>query len=169
VKQTLWALDILAEEGFRTDSSVFPIRHDLYGMPEAPRFPHWRGSVFEFPPSTIQLLGNNIGIGGGGYLRILPYRWTRWALRRLNRAEKQPAMVYFHPWEIDPDQPRIAASVRSRLRHYTGQAGMEKKLDRLLSDFPFGALSEVCRDLAVYRKGAGAAEESATEDARREA
>src|SRR5262249_2281968 len=123
VRQTQWAFDVLAEEGFLVDSSVFAVRHDLYGMPDAPRFPHWRDTetgktVFEFPPSTIRCLSNNWGVAGGGYLRLLPYWLTRWALRRINELERQPAVVYFHPWEIDRDQPRIRAGWRSRFRHY---------------------------------------------------
>jgi polysaccharide deacetylase family protein (PEP-CTERM system associated) len=139
---TLWALDILAEEGFRIDSSIFPIRHDLYGIPEAKRFPHIRNGLTEFPPSTIRLGGNNFGVGGGGYLRLLPYSFTRWAIRRINEVEMQPAMVYFHPWEIDPDQPRIAAPLKSRLRHYTKLGGMKAKIERLLHDFRFATISK---------------------------
>lgn len=144
-RNTLWALEILAEEGFRVDSSIFPVRHDLYGLPDAPRFPHRRGRILEFPPSTVRLFGVNLGVGGGGYLRHFPYLWTRWALRRINRREGQPAMVYFHPWELDPDQPRIRAPLRSQLRHYRGLAGMESKILRLLGDFSFDTLSEVSR------------------------
>ena len=153
VKETLWGLDVLAEEGFRIDSSIYPGRHDLYGLPDAPRFPHWRGALFEFPPSTVRLLGNNVGGVGGGYLRILPYWWTRWAMKRINRKEKQPAMVYFHPWEIDPGQPRIRAPLRSRLRHYTNLAVMESKLNRLLQEFKFDTLSRVCASLDSYGRG----------------
>ena len=146
-RRTLWALDVLADEGFRIDSSIFPVRHDIYGIPGAPRFPHMRGRILEFPPSTVRLFGANIGVAGGGYLRLLPYRWTRWAVRRINRKERKPAMVYFHPWEIDPEQPRIAAPLRSRLRHYTGLAAMERKIERLLEDFRFDTLTEVSRSL----------------------
>jgi polysaccharide deacetylase family protein (PEP-CTERM system associated) len=152
VNQTLWALDILAEEGFRIDSSIFPVRHDLYGLPGAPRFPHWKNGIFEFPPSTIQVASSCLGIGGGGYLRHFPYRVTRWAIRRINRSEMQPAMVYFHPWELDPGQPKIAAPVRSRLRHYANLAGMQKKIENLLRDFRFSTVSEVCRRLPVFQR-----------------
>ncbi len=147
VKSTLWALDILAEEGFKIDSSIFPVKHDLYGIPDARRFPHWQNNILEFPPSTIRRAGNNFGVAGGGYLRLLPYRLTRWAIREINEKEKQPAMVYFHPWELDPEQPRIAAPLRSRVRHYTNLGGMKKKLELLLSDFRFSAVSEVCRGI----------------------
>jgi polysaccharide deacetylase family protein (PEP-CTERM system associated) len=157
VAETLWGLDILIEEGFRIDSSVFPVRHDLYGIPGAERFPHWcrtssGGSIFEFPPSTIHFMGHDLGVGGGGYLRIFPYAWTRWGLKQINEREHQPAMVYFHPWEIDPGQPRYAAPLRSRLRHYTNLSRMEVKIRQLLRDFRFDTLSNVCAGLAVYNK-----------------
>jgi polysaccharide deacetylase family protein (PEP-CTERM system associated) len=143
-KKTLWALDILAEEGFRIDSSIFPVRHDLYGIPEADRFPHWKGRIFEFPPTTIRKGNINIGVAGGGYLRLLPYKFTKWAIRQVNEIEHKPVMVYFHPWELDPDQPRISAPLKSRLRHYTNLSGMQKKIERLLQDFSFGTVSDVC-------------------------
>jgi polysaccharide deacetylase family protein (PEP-CTERM system associated) len=158
VQQTIWAFEILAEEGFLIDSSVFPVRHDLYGIPDAERFPHWRTTsqgqaIFEFPPSTVLRGRSNWGVGGGGYLRFFPYRLTRWAIRQINETEGQPAMVYLHPWEIDPDQPRIKARLRSRLRHYTNLSKMEDKLERLLRDFRFSTLSDVCGRLEVYRSG----------------
>jgi len=148
-KSTLWALDILAEEGFSIDSSIFPVRHDLYGIPDAERFPHWRNTILEFPPTTIRRAGNNFGVAGGGYLRLLPYAITRWAIREINEVERQPAMVYFHPWELDPEQPRIPAPLRSRLRHYTNLGGMQNKIERLLSDFRFSSISDVCSDLPL--------------------
>jgi polysaccharide deacetylase family protein (PEP-CTERM system associated) len=156
VKETLWALDVLAEEGFSIDSSIFPAHHDVYGIPDAPRFPYWHKtaqgtSLFEFPPSTVRWSGNNVGVGGGGYLRLLPYAWTRRGIRTINEREKQPAMVYFHPWEIDPEQPRIQASAKSRLRHYTNLAGMENKIERLLRDFQFGTLSDVFKQIEPQR------------------
>ena len=147
VKSTLWALDVLAEEGFKIDSSIFPVRHDLYGIPDAGRFPHWRGNMLEFPPATIRRAGNNFGVAGGGYLRLLPYRLTRWAIREINHVEGQPAMVYFHPWELDPEQPRIPAPLRSRVRHYTNLSSMKAKIERLLQDFRFSTISEVCKNL----------------------
>jgi len=157
VAQTLWGLDILIEEGFAIDSSIFPVRHDFYGIPGAERFPHWRrapsgGSIFEFPPSTIHFMGNDLGVGGGGYLRLLPYRWTRWGLKQINQKEQQPAMVYFHPWEIDPDQPHYRVPMRSRIRHYTNLSRMEGKIRRLLRDFRFDTVSNVCANLEVYQK-----------------
>jgi polysaccharide deacetylase family protein (PEP-CTERM system associated) len=149
VKSTLWAFDILAEEGYTIDSSVFPVRHDLYGVPDGQRFPYLQttpsgNQVFEFPPSTIRLRNMNWGVAGGGYLRLLPYGVTWRALRHINGAERQPAMVYFHPWEIDPDQPRIQTCLRSSLRHYTNLSGMHRKIDRLLQEFPFTTLSNAC-------------------------
>ncbi len=158
VQQTAWAFDVLAEEGFRIDSSVFPVRHDLYGIPGAERFPHWRQTpggqaLFEFPPSTVRIGARNWGVAGGGYLRILPYAMTKWAIRRINGKEGQPVMVYVHPWEIDPAQPRIPAGLRSRLRHYTNLSRMEGRLDRLLQDFSFTTLSDACRQLDIYRAG----------------
>ena len=146
-RSTLWALEILAEEGFKIDSSIFPVRHDLYGIPDADRFPHWRNGIVEFPPTTIRRANNNFGVAGGGYLRLLPYGITRWAIREINEIEGQPAMVYFHPWELDPEQPRISAPLRSRLRHYTNLGGMQKKIECLLSDFRFTTVSEACKKL----------------------
>jgi polysaccharide deacetylase family protein (PEP-CTERM system associated) len=153
VHQTLWALDLLAEEGFRIDSSIFPIKHDLYGLPGSPRFPHWEKSIFEFPPSTIKYAKICMGVGGGGYLRHFPYRVTRWAISRINADELQPAMVYFHPWELDPDQPRIPAPLLSKLRHYSNLESMKEKVISLLKDFQFSTVSEVCRQLQVYSEG----------------
>jgi polysaccharide deacetylase family protein (PEP-CTERM system associated) len=146
--QSLWALEILAEEGFRYDSSIFPIRHDLYGIPGHPRFFHqlnsngWR-AIAEVPLSTLRIAGNNVPVAGGGYLRIFPYAVNRLAIRHLNRNETQPAVVYFHPWEIDPDQPRITAAWRSRFRHYTNLGRLERRLCKLLSSFSFGPIREV--------------------------
>jgi polysaccharide deacetylase family protein (PEP-CTERM system associated) len=142
---TLWALDVLAEEGFRIDSSIFPVRHDLYGIPDAKRFPHKRGGIIEFPPATIRRFHNNFGVAGGGYLRLLPYRFTRWAIKQINDVERQPAMVYFHPWELDPDQPRISAPIKSRFRHYTKLRKMQNKIERLLQDFSFSTVSDACQ------------------------
>jgi polysaccharide deacetylase family protein (PEP-CTERM system associated) len=155
VRETTWAFDVLLEEGYSYDSSIFPVRHDLYGIPEADRFPHWRrsqdtGSIFEFPPSTFSYRGVNVGAGGGGYLRWAPYGVTHWALRHINMIDGQPALVYFHPWEIDPDQPRLRAGLKSTLRHYTNLSTMERKIERLLQDFRFGCLSEVCDELEAY-------------------
>ena len=146
--KTLWALEILGEFGFQFDSSIFPVRHDYYGIPNAPRFPHYRvlrtgARLLEFPPSTLRLHGTNLPVAGGGYLRLWPYRLTAWAIRRINQKETQPAMVYLHPWEIDPNQPKIRAPWRSRFRHYQNLETTEKKLARLLEEFSWAPMSEV--------------------------
>lgn len=143
----LWALETLAEEGFLYDSSIFPIRHDLYGMPEAPRFPYTHAlasgrRLLEFPPTTVRLLGINLPGAGGGYLRILPFAYTRWVLRHMEKTEGQPAMVYLHPWELDPGQPRVAVPLRSRLRHYTNLSRMEGRVTRLLACHRFQPICE---------------------------
>jgi polysaccharide deacetylase family protein (PEP-CTERM system associated) len=146
--ESLWALDVLAEEGFEYDSSIFPIRHDRYGIPGHERFHHvlyGKGhlSIAEVPLSTLRIAGLNLPVAGGGYLRLLPYALTHLALLYLNRQEGQPAVVYFHPWEIDPDQPRVDASRMSRFRHYTNLGCMENKLRKLLTNFSFAPIREV--------------------------
>jgi polysaccharide deacetylase family protein (PEP-CTERM system associated) len=145
--RSVWALDVLIDEGYTFDSSVFPIARDRYGIPGAPRHPHIinraGGSIWEIPPSTIRWNGMNLPIGGGGYFRLLPYTWTRAGLRHLREAEERPAVFYLHPWELDPDQPRIAAGGISRFRHYVNLDRTEARLRRLLADFRFAPLSEV--------------------------
>jgi polysaccharide deacetylase family protein (PEP-CTERM system associated) len=146
-KKTMWALDVLAEEGFEFDSSIFPVVHDNYGIPDAPRFPHMRklthgAHIAEFPPSTVRLFGNNVPVAGGGYLRLYPYRVTSWAIEYLNRRERQPAMVYLHPWEIDAEQPRIPASWFSRFRHYQNIGTTEIKMKQLLGTFLWSPMAE---------------------------
>ncbi len=141
-RRSPWALEVLAEEGFQYDSSIFPVRHDLYGTPDAPRFPYTHAldsgrELREFPPTTVRLFGVNLPGAGGGYLRILPFAYTRWVLRRFEMIERRPAMVYLHPWELDPGQPRVAVPLRSRLRHYTNLARMEGRLTRLLEGHRF--------------------------------
>ena len=155
-ERTLWAFDILVEEGFIFDSSVFPVRHDVYGIPGAPRFPQWYrtaggNAIFEFPPSTVRYWNNNLGVAGGGYLRMFPYAFTRWALQEINYKEHQPAMVYLHPWEIDPKQPRISARWRSQFRHYTNLRTTAIKLERLLQEFRFTSFSRVCQELESFQ------------------
>ena len=147
VQKSLWAIEVLAEEGFLYDSSVFPIRHDLYGMPAAPRFPfRWvcrdGRSLFEIPPLTVRLLGRNLPVAGGGYLRILPMWYTRWALRRIQERDHQPAVVYFHPWELDPQQPRLPGGWKSRLRHYTNLSRMERRIHEVVSRGRFAPLRD---------------------------
>jgi polysaccharide deacetylase family protein (PEP-CTERM system associated) len=149
-ERTLWALDILGELGFRYSSSIYPIHHDLYGMPEAPRFAfHHKGNgLLEIPISTVRLFNINLPCGGGGYFRLMPYLASRWALERLNKAERQPCVFYFHPWELDPEQPRQKASLRSRVRHYLNLGRMEKRLEWLLSDFNWDRIDRVFLDTA---------------------
>ncbi|MGH8495257.1 MAG: XrtA system polysaccharide deacetylase [Gammaproteobacteria bacterium] len=142
----LWALDVLAKAGYRYSSSIYPVRHDLYGMPDAPRFPFRAGrdGILEIPISTVRLFGHNLPCGGGGYFRLLPYRVSRWALGRINRRDRQPAIFYFHPWEIDPDQPRIpGVDWRSRFRHYLNLERMSGRLQQLLRDFRWDRVDRV--------------------------
>jgi len=154
--ENLWALEILADEGFLYDSSIFPIRHDVYGFPGAPRFAHWRslpgGRIFEVPMSTVRIGGANLPVGGGGYLRLLPMSYTRWAMRRIHEADRQPVVVYFHPWELDPEQPRLAGRWKSRVRHYTGLRGMEKRLDQLLASGCFEPVIDLVRRAVAARE-----------------
>lgn len=150
-KQSYWALSILLEEGFRYDSSIFPIHHDRYGIPGSLRFchvieGHGGAGLVELPPSTVRLAGVNLPIAGGGYFRIFPYAFTRWGIRHLNHKEHQPAVVYLHPWEIDPEQPRIRANALSRFRQYCNLARTESRLRRLLQDFAFGSISSVLEE-----------------------
>ena len=144
--ETYWALDILQEAGYRYSSSIYPIRHDLYGIPEAPRYaykPFADSDFLEIPISTLQLGERNYPCGGGGYFRLFPYQFSRWAIRRLN-AQQQPAIFYFHPWEIDPDQPRQQQlSVKTRFRHYLNLARMQPRLARLTSDFQWDTMQNV--------------------------
>ena len=147
-RQNLWALEVLAEEGFLYDSSIFPIRHDHYGIPDAPRFPHRRdlrggGSIFEFPMSTVRIGGINLPVTGGGYLRLLPMAYTRWAMRRIHKREKQSVILYFHPWEIDPKQPRLQGGWKSRLRHYTNLDKTASRLAELFSMSRFEPMVDV--------------------------
>jgi polysaccharide deacetylase family protein (PEP-CTERM system associated) len=148
VRGTLWSLDVLAEAGFRYDSSIFPIVHDRYGMPDATRFPHRLAAgpgveIGEFPLSTISWLGWRFPVAGGGYFRLLPYAFTHRAVRHLNEREGQPAIVYLHPWEIDPAQPRLPAGWVSRFRHSVNIRTTESKIHRLLRDFRFAPVRDV--------------------------
>jgi polysaccharide deacetylase family protein (PEP-CTERM system associated) len=145
--RSLWALDVLIEEGFRYDASIFPVHHDRYGIPVSARHPYRiereSGSLWEAPASTVRCGSMNLPIGGGGYFRILPYAWTRWGIARLNQVERRPAIFYLHPWEIDPGQPRLEASLLSRFRHYRNLDRTEARLRALLRDFQFGPLMSV--------------------------
>jgi polysaccharide deacetylase family protein (PEP-CTERM system associated) len=143
-RDTLWALDILAETGHSYSSSIYPIKHDLYGMPDAPRFAHQRSGLLEIPATSIRLGDRNYPASGGGYFRLLPYPVSRWSVQRVNRADRQAAVFYCHPWEIDPGQPRMnQASNKSRFRHYVNQTRMLGKIDRLLGDFRWGTVAQV--------------------------
>ena len=147
-----WAHEVLAREGYAYSSSVAPIVHDHYGWREAPRFafrPVAGSLLIEIPVTTAVFAGRRIAAGGGGFFRVLPYALTRWAIRQVNR-EGRPAAFYFHPWEIDPAQPRVAnAPLRSRLRHYTNLAGMESKLRRLTGEFAWGRMDALAAREAV--------------------
>ncbi len=143
-----WAHDCIAQAGYRYSSSVYPVRHDHYGMPDAPRFA-WRldNGLVEIPVTTTRWLGRNWPAGGGGYFRLLPYAVSRWQIARVNRAEGQPAIFYFHPWEMDPEQPRVTeASAKTRFRHYLNLRHTEARLQRLLSDFRWGRADTVFGD-----------------------
>jgi polysaccharide deacetylase family protein (PEP-CTERM system associated) len=132
-----WAFDALVEAGYRYSSSVYPVRHDHYGMPDAPRFPYRaRPELVEIPVTTTRLFGNNVPTGGGGYFRFFPYRLSEWMIRRVNRVDGQPAIFYFHPWEIYPDQPRVpGVGLKTRFRHYVNLRRTEERLAQLLRDF----------------------------------
>jgi polysaccharide deacetylase family protein (PEP-CTERM system associated) len=141
----LWAFDALAEAGYRYSSSIYPIRHDHYGMPDAPRFAHAvAGGLIEIPITTLRLRGRNLPSSGGGYFRLLPYALSRWMLRQVNEREHEAAVFYFHPWEIDPEQPRIAGiDRRTRFRHYLNLHRMDDRLQCLLGDFRWGRMDQV--------------------------
>ena len=144
IKSSMWALDVLAEEGYRYDTSIFPVRHDRYGVPDAPRHLYAiTDRLLELPPSTVRVGGTNLPIAGGGYFRLLPYSWTRWGIHRLNTQEKQPAVFYLHPWEIDPGQPRFTVGRGTRLRHYRNLDRTADRLTQLMHDFRFGTIASV--------------------------
>jgi polysaccharide deacetylase family protein (PEP-CTERM system associated) len=132
-----WAFDAMVEAGYRYSSSVYPIRHDHYGVPDAPRFAHEvRPGLLEVPVATVRILGANWPAGGGGYFRLLPYAISRWSIRRINMRDRRPAMFYFHPWEVDPDQPHVAGiGAKTRFRHYVNLHRMAPRIGSLLRDF----------------------------------
>ncbi len=145
-----WAFEMLEREGYRYSSSVFPIRHDLYGDPTAPRAPFQPGGgqLWELPMTTVRLRDRNLPCAGGGYFRLLPYELFRMGLRRLNRTEQRPGIFYFHPWEVDPDQPRVAGSGwKSRFRHTVNLSRMSGRMEALLRDFAWGRMDHVFSDL----------------------
>ena len=153
--RTPWAYMALAEQGYAYSSSVAPITHDHYGWREAPRFafkPLPWSDLIEIPVTTAHFAGRRLAAGGGGFFRVLPYGFSRWAIRQVNTRDQRPAVFYFHPWEIDPDQPRVTgASLRSRVRHYTNLGVMSAKLEQLVSEFSWGRM-----DLLAYREAAHA-------------
>ena len=150
-ERSLWALVILSEAGFDYDSSIFPVRHDRYGMPDAPEYPHILetqagGSIIEFPLSTAKIINYRLPVSGGGYFRLYPYWLSRAGLRQVNRKQK-PFIFYLHPWEIDPDQPTISAGWLSRFRHYKNLDKCESRLRKLMTDFQFGTVWGVLESL----------------------
>ncbi len=141
-----WAFDVLEQEGYAYSSSIYPVKHDLYGVPDAPRFPYRpaAGRLLEIPMTTLRLGARNMPIAGGGYFRLMPYALFRAALRRFHRAEAAPGVFYFHPWEIDPAQPRVRqASRMSRFRHTVNLSAMSGRLEHLLRDFTWGRMDQV--------------------------
>jgi len=151
-KKSLWALDVLTDLGFEYDSSIVPVYHDLYGIPGSPRAPHiikaTNGkNILEFPPSTLALPGMNLLIAGGGYFRLYPYWFSRAALKWVNMHDKLPCNFYLHPWEVDPDQPRIQSKWFSRFRHYNNLSKCYSRLDKLLHDFEFTTAREVLHEM----------------------
>jgi polysaccharide deacetylase family protein (PEP-CTERM system associated) len=141
----LWAFECLEEAGYVYSSSVYPVKHDHYGMPDSPRFPYKvNAAVTEIPITTVRMLGRNLPAGGGGYFRFAPYGLSRWAIERFNRDEGKPAIFYMHPWEIDPEQPRVPGpGLKTRFRHYVNLHRTDDRLQRLLGDFRWGRMDEV--------------------------
>lgn len=147
-KQNLWAFDCIAQAGYRYSSSVYPVHHDHYGMPDAPRFVYEsRTGLMEVPITTVRLFNRNLPSGGGGYFRLMPYVMSRWLIRRVNAQDKRAAMFYFHPWEIDPAQPHIAGiNAKTRFRHYVNLHRTERRLQRLMQDFAWDRVDRVFLD-----------------------
>jgi polysaccharide deacetylase family protein (PEP-CTERM system associated) len=156
VRESLWALDILVELGFAYDSSIFPVHHDRYGIPDAERIPHrlttpHNKAIVEWPLSTAKIFGCRLPVSGGGYFRLFPYWLTRWGLASINQREQRPFVFYLHPWEIDPAQPRVAAaSWLSRFRHYNNLEKCEGRLRRLLGEFRFGTVRDSLAQLGLF-------------------
>jgi polysaccharide deacetylase family protein (PEP-CTERM system associated) len=154
IESSLWTIDVLIEEGFVYDSSIFPIHHDRYGIPDSPRHPYVLrragGSLLEVPGSTVRLGRVNLPISGGGYFRQFPYGWTKWGIERVNRVERKPVTFYTHPWELDPDQPRIPVGAATRVRHYRGLDRTAQRLARLLADFRFDSVTSML-DLSALK------------------
>jgi len=144
-KSNPWAHDCIAEAGYQYSSSVYPVKHDHYGVPDAPRFPYrLDNGLMEMPITTVRCLGRNLPAGGGGYFRLLPYSASRWLIRQVNETDRKPAMFYFHPWEVDPEQPRVAGTTaKTRFRHYVNLSRTEDRLRRLMNDFSWGRMDDV--------------------------
>jgi polysaccharide deacetylase family protein (PEP-CTERM system associated) len=161
VRRSLWALDVLVELGFVYDSSIFPVRHDRYGIADAERMPHRLSTpagkaIVEWPMSTARVFGVRLPVSGGGYFRLLPYWLTHWGLRSINRRDARPFIFYLHPWEIDPAQPRVPANPLSRFRHYTNLDRCEERLRRLLREFRFGTARDGLASLGLLDGDASA-------------
>ena len=142
----LWAFDVLADAGYQYSSSIVPVKHDLYGIPEAPRFAFRtaRNRLLEIPITTIKVAGRSLNCGGGGWFRLFPYGFSRWAMQKVNNKDQQPGIFYFHPWEVDPEQPRMEqAGARSKFRHYLNLDKMQPRLARLLDDFNWGRVDDI--------------------------
>lgn len=147
--KNLWAIDELADAGYRYSSSIYPIKHDLYGMPHAPRFVfrHEKSQLLEIPITTVKIAGRKFPCGGGGFFRLFPYAYSRWAIQRVNKYDNQAANFYFHPWEIDTGQPRfVNAPLKSRFRHYFNINKMESRLNKLMRDFAWDRMDKVFFD-----------------------
>ena len=157
-RQSLWALDILSELGFTWDSSIFPVIHDNYGIPGSPRHPYQielpnGGSMTEFPLTTAKLLGYSLPAAGGGYFRQYPYPLSKWLFKRASEQTSNPQIFYLHPWEVDPDQPRIpGAGWKSRFRHYTNLGRCYRRLEQLLRDFQFGTVRDSLGSVQITKK-----------------
>ena len=157
-QDSTWAFEVLAELGFTYDSSIFPVRHLNYGVPNAPVDPFVvktpSGSILEFPMPSLRFAGARAPFAGGAYFRFLPYWYTRWGIRHLNCSANRPVCVYLHPWELDPDQPKMNGNLTARMRHYFGLRGTEVKLRRLLQDFSFQPLGLLIQELNQNSAGA---------------
>jgi len=166
IQRNLWCLDTLHDLGFQYDSSMFPVHHDRYGIANGARTPYYHSlpegrRLLEFPLATAQLLGKNVPVAGGGYFRLFPYRFIRWAIRRLNHQEGAPAVIYLHPWEIDPAQPRIEGSLLNRFRHYVNLSKTEPRLRQLLKDFQFAPIRTLAATMTPSVTGSGRIERRA--------
>ncbi|MFN4326512.1 MAG: XrtA system polysaccharide deacetylase [Azonexus sp.] len=146
-KKNLWAFECLERAGYHYSSSIYPIRHDHYGMPDAPRHAHAIGNLLEIPATTLRFFNRNWPASGGGYFRLMPYSLSRWMIARINRVDNMPAVFYFHPWEVDIEQPRIPGiSAKTRFRHYLNLHRMENRLRRLLADFSWTRMDRLFLD-----------------------